>query len=992
MNTLLDDNQLSNYSQLSKAEVHLSFKSFKITILTLVLAFSATFNTYSQTTPAGASYISIIKQAGSFALSESGKSAPLYSETKDYPGVIRALKDLQNDINSVTNIKPELLISTVPKSKNIVIVGTLGKNKLIDKLVKSKKLNVSSIAGKWEAFLIQTVNHPMRGVDHALIIAGSDKRGTIYGIYDLSSNIGVSPWYWWADVPVKKSSSLYVLTGLHTLGSPAVKYRGFFINDEAPALAGWAREKFGGLNHEFYEKVFELLLRLKANYLWPAMWDNNFDDDDTLNQKTADKYGIVMGTSHHEPMMRSWKEWGKYGHGDWNYQTNPDTLKDYWRNGIKRMNNYESIITLGMRGNGDEAMSESSNIGLLEKIISDQRQIIGEVTGKDIATLPQVWALYKEVQEYYDKGMNVPDDVTLLMCDDNWGDLRKLPKLDAKPRAGGYGIYYHFDYVGGPRNYKWLNTNQIERTWEQMHLAYEYNAKQLWIVNVGDIKPMEFPISFFMDYAWNPNNITADSLPAYSKHWAEQQFGTKYASVISEILNKYTKYNARRKPELLSPDTYSLTNYNEAQKVVNDYNKLARDAELINKALPAEFKDAYYQLVLYPVLACSNLNDLYVTAAKNQLYAKQGRIATDSLAARVKELFQVDAKLSKFYNTGIANGKWDHMMDQTHIGYTYWQQPDSNNMPAVKVISNQDSAEMGVAVEGSADWLPKGNAALNLPQFDPYNSASHYVDIFNKGRDSFDYTVKSENKCIKINSPSGKINKQKRIWVTIDWDNAPIGKHIIPITITGLNNKCMVNAVIFNPSIPKRDSVIGFVESDGYVSIEAEHYTKAVNTSSVSWKIIPNLGRTLSAVTALPVTSPVQVPWSSSPCLEYKIYFFNQGEFNINVYLSPTLKFENKELHYAISFDDEKPQIINMSSNPNPPNLDRDGVWSRWVADNINIQVSKHTIAAPGEHTLKFWMVDPGAVLQKIVVDEGGVKPSYLGPPESFYRNTANKK
>ena len=275
--------------------------------------------------------------------------------------------------------------------------------------------------------------------------------------------MGVSPWYWWADVPVKKKDNVYVLPVGYTTGEPKVKYRGIFLNDEAPALSGWAKEKFGGLNHEFYEHVFELILRLKGNYLWPAMWDNNFDDDDSLNQKLADEYGIVMGTSHHEPMMRSWKEWQKYGHGDWNYQTNDSTLREYWREGIKRMNSYESIVTLGMRGNGDEAMSETSNIGLMERIISDQRKILADVTGKDVTTIPQVWALYKEVQEYYDKGMRVPDDVTLLLCDDNWGNIRKLPKLTAKPRKGGYGIYYHFDYVGGPRNYKWLNTNQIER-------------------------------------------------------------------------------------------------------------------------------------------------------------------------------------------------------------------------------------------------------------------------------------------------------------------------------------------------------------------------------------------------------------------------------------------------------------------------------------------------------------------------------------------------
>ena len=470
------------------------------------------------------SYITTEKSEGAFTLSEAGKSSPLFVGSEDYPGVMLVAKLLQTDIRNVTNAEPSLSkISSdkIPEAKEIVLIGTLGKNSLIDQLVEDKKLDVKDIEGKWETFLIQVVKNPFPNVDHALVITGSDKRGTIYGMFDLSEKMGVSPWYWWADVPIKKKDNVYVLPVGYTTGEPKVKYRGIFLNDEAPALSGWAKEKFGGLNHEFYEHVFELILRLKGNYLWPAMWDNNFDDDDSLNQKLADEYGVVMGTSHHEPMMRSWKEWQKYGHGDWNYQTNDSTLREYWREGIERMNSYESIVTLGMRGNGDEAMSQTSNIGLLERIISDQRKILADVTGKDVTTIPQVWALYKEVQEYYDKGMRVPDDVTLLLCDDNWGNIRKLPKLTAKPRKGGYGIYYHFDYVGGPRNYKWLNTNQIERTWEQMRLAYEYGAERIWIVNVGDLKPMEFPISFFLDYAWNPEKYSAESLPEYYKSWAD---------------------------------------------------------------------------------------------------------------------------------------------------------------------------------------------------------------------------------------------------------------------------------------------------------------------------------------------------------------------------------------------------------------------------------------------------------------------------------------
>ena len=465
---------------------------------------------------------------------------------------------LQSDIEMVTGRKPEIIYTLPASIKNIIIIGTLNKSSLIKRLVKEKKMNVNGIKDKWECFELQVIHNPFKGIQNALVIAGSDKRGTAYGVFELSQQMGVSPWYWWADVPVKKKKEVYVKKGVFKMGPPSVKYRGIFINDEAPAFSGWAKEKFGGVNHNVYEKIFELLLRLKANYLWPAMWGNAFNDDDTLNPVMADKYGIVMGTSHHEPMLRAQQEWKRYGKGQWNYDSNEVVLKDFWRKGIENMGTHESIVTIGMRGDGDMPMTQGSNIALLERIVSDQRKIIEEVTGKPASQTPQLWALYKEVQDYYDKGMRVPDDVTLLLCDDNWGNIRKLPKLTDKPRSGGYGIYYHFDYVGGPRNYKWINTNNIARVWEQMHLAYEYGVDKIWIVNVGDLKPMEFPISFFLDYAWNVKKWNEDNLRDYYTQWAAKQFGAAHAKEIGEIIQKYSQYNARRKPELLSPETYSF--------------------------------------------------------------------------------------------------------------------------------------------------------------------------------------------------------------------------------------------------------------------------------------------------------------------------------------------------------------------------------------------------------------------------------------------------
>jgi hypothetical protein len=926
-------------------------------------------------------YISSQKQAGSFTLAAAGKAAPLYISPEDHAGVIRALRDLQSDINRVTGAQPQLYTSNkAGKAKELVLVGTLGKSPLIDGLVKNKKLNVEGITGKWETFVVQVVEKPMKGVDRALVIAGSDKRGTIFGIYDVSAQIGVSPWHYFADVPVKQQQDLYVLPGRHTDGEPKIKYRGIFINDEAPALAGWAQEQFGGFNHKFYVHVFELILRMKGNFLWPAMWGRAFYDDDPQNPVLADEYGVVISTSHHEPMMRAHDEWRRYGSGPWNYKNNPEKLQEFWREGIKRMGTNESIVTLGMRGDGDEAMSEGTEISLLEKIVDDQRKIISEVTGKKPEETPQVWALYKEVQDYYDKGMRVPDDVTLLLADDNWGNIRKLPKKGEKQHSGGYGIYYHYDYVGGPRNYKWINTNPIARVWEQMHLAYEYGADRLWLVNVGDIKPMEFPTEFFLDYAWNPEKWPAERLQEYTQLWAKEQFGEKYALEIADLLTQYAKFNGRRKPELLSADTYSLTNYREAERIVEEYNTLAEKAERINEALPAKYKDAFYQLVLYPVAASANLNELWVTVAKNRLYAQQGRVSANDLAKKAQALFDRDKALAAHYHKGIAGGKWNHMMSQTHISYTYWQQPEKDVLPEVKEVTPAAGAEMGVMVEGSDKWWPAAQTEAVLPEITPFSQQTPYLEIFNRGQQSFQYQVQSAAPWLKVSQPAGTVDKEQRLTLDVDWSQVPNGVQRVPLTITGSNgSKVVVQAVVHKPSLTA-DQVQGFVESNGYVSMEAEHFTKAVGAGPIKWQVIPDLGKTLSGVTPVPVTAPDQTPGGNSPHLEYKMHLFSTGDITVRALVSPTLNFHNDQgLRFAISIDDEAPQIMNLHADQS------EGAWNRDVANNIKELVSKHNIKQPGEHVLKFCMVDPGVVLQKIVVETGEGKSSYLGPPESFY-------
>jgi len=926
-------------------------------------------------------YVDPAYHPGDFSLVTRNAAATLFVDSADFPGVVRAANDLQADIERVTNRVVAVAHDEKRLGSNVVIVGTAGKSKIIDQLIRDHKIDVTAIANKWESFLIQVVPKPLPGVASALIIAGSDKRGTIYGIYDLSSQIGVSPWYWWADVPIQHHDELFVKPGTYVQGPPAVKYRGIFLNDEAPSLTGWVIEKYGNYNHEFYTKVFELLLRLKANYLWPAMWNNAFNEDDPLNPQLADEYGIVMGTSHHEPMLRAQQEWKRHGKGLWEYSKNAEILKEFWYLGVERNKKYESIITLGMRGDGDLPMTESANIASLEKIVADQRKMIADRVNADISKVPQDWALYKEVQEYYEKGMRVPDDVTLLWCDDNWGNVRRLPTQEERKRSGGAGIYYHFDYVGDPRSYKWLNTIPIAKVWEQMNLAYHYGADRIWIVNVGDLKPMELPIDFFLNMAWKPENWHKEKISEFTRLWAERQFGPQFAPDIADVLSKYTKYNGRRKPELLDPSTFSLVDYREADTVFADFQAAVAKAEEIYGKLPENQRDAFFELVLYPTKASAIVTELYITAGRNQLYASQGRASANELAAAARALFQADADLSAYYNHMLAHGKWDHMMDQTHIGYTFWNQPPVNAMPKVTEIEIPALAQLGVAVEGSASAWPGSPGEPSLPPFDLFNQQRRYIDIFNRGREPFVFSATTSVPWIVLSESQGTIEKERRVWVSVDWKKAPLGFTSGSLKIArGSTQEVVVNVNTFRPQDLTRESLDGFVESDQYVSMEAVHYSKKVDGPSASWESIDDLGRTLSSMSVFPVTAESVTPPRDAPRLEYKLYLFDPRTVEVEAILAPTLNFvPGRGLRYAISFDDEAPQVIDALAQNSVED------WRTSVKDSVRKVQSTHLLAKSGYHTLKFWMVDPGVVLQKLVVNLGGVKPSYLGPPESYH-------
>ena len=779
----------------------------------------------------------------------------------EYEGVKIAINNLKADIEKVLGKAPLLLEGSGEAS---ILIGTIGKNKDID------KLKLADLKGKREKYIITTIGNQ-------LVIAGSDRRGTIYGIYELSQQLGVSPWYYWADVPITKRDEAYIIKGTYTDGEPAVDFRGIFLNDEAPCLTSWVKNTFGTNygDHRFYEKVFELILRLKGNMMWPAMWGWAFYADDPENGKLADRMGIMMGTSHHEPMARNHQEYARHRQqwGAWNYQTNQQKLDQFFREGIERMKGTEDIVTIGMRGDGDEAMSDKADTKLMERIVGNQRKIIKEVTGKAPEKTTQVWALYKEVQDYYDAGFRVPDDVIMLVCDDNWGNIRRVP-INDKERAhkGGWGIYYHVDYVGAPRNTKWLNVTQTQQMFEQLSLAYDHGIQRMWILNVGDLKPMEYPIQLFMDMAWNPKEYTPQNITNHTTKFFRRTLGCEVAKEASAIYNQNCQYMARVTPEMLDAQTYNVAT-GEWKQVADEYQRLETRALRLFADIPQEKHDVYRQLILFPVQAMANLYDMYYAQAMNQYLAERNSPDANLWAQRVADCFKRDSLLCLYYNKVMSQGKWDGMMTQKHIGYRSW----NDNF--------------------RADMLPRTTT-------------------------------------VSVASPT--------------------------------------------------DGGYVFTPGNGYVAMEAEHFFASKADGDTQWSVYPYYGRTRSAVALTPYTKPV-----GNASLTYRFALPKEAPktVKIHVVVKSTLDFLNVGGHeYAVSLDGSEAQVVNF----NKTLVDRQPYMYSEFYPTIARRVVEKVVELPvgnGDiHELTLQPRHPGIVFEKIVVDFGGYKPSYLFMNESEYR------
>ena len=819
-----------------------------------------------------------------FTLVEDGQPVSIVVSRTEDKAILRAADNLVLDFERVTGNKPAL--SDIPQSARVIIIGSLD-SPFVNQMIQCGKFDPSELKGCREKYMIQTIENPLEGVDEALVIVGSDRRGAVYGIYEISEQIGVSPWYDWADAPIARQDNLSIARGSYTAGEPAVRYRGIFLNDEAPCLTGWVKHTYGTEygDHRFYERVFELILRLRGNYLWPAMWGWAFYEDDPMNSKVADEMGIIMGTSHHEPMARNHQEWARRRnqYGVWDYGTNKKVIDKFFREGIERAKDTEDLITIGMRGDGDAAMGGKEGhddeyvpdypylIKMMQRIFDNQRRIIKEVTGKPASQRPQVWALYKEVQILYEKGLRVPDDVIILLSDDNWGDVRKLPNAEERKHPGGWGMYYHVDYVGAPRNSKWLNVTPVQNLWEQMQLTYEYGVDQLWVLNVGDLKPMEYPITLFLDMAWNPTRYTAENLKDHTRAFCAQQFGDEQAAEAARILNLYSKYAGRITAEMLDRTTYNLQS-GEWKQVSDEFIKLEAEAMRQYMTLPENARDAYFQIILFPIQALANVYEMYYAQAMNHYLYKANDPAANWWADKVEACFARDKFLSDQYNNVMAGGKWKNMMIQKHIGYKIWN--DSFPEDTLPVIFRIDETEK----------LPSG---------------------------------------------------------------------------------------------------FTFTADKGCVVIEAPHIYSKQNSAEGSWTLIEDMGRTLGGVALMPYDVPVD-----GARLTYRMEIPSDvKKVTVHVATKSTLAFHDKDGHsYRVGFKGAEAvdRCFNSRLNEDPENVY--SVYYPTVAKRVAVE--KIELSLPegtSVYDLEIQPLDPGIVFEKIIVDFGGYKDSYLMGNESAY-------
>ena len=946
-----------------------------------------------------------------FTLASPRQTAAILYDASDAAVVKRAAELFAADVEAVTGRRPQVTSAT-GETGPAVIVGTVGGSALIRRLSEAGKIDTAPLEGAWERYLIQTVANPLPGIRKALVIAGSDRRGAAYGLFTLSELIGVSPWYWWADVPVKKHAALHVDAPPTYSQTPSVRYRGIFLNDEDWGLTPWASQTFeperGNIGPRTYAKVCELLLRLKANYLAPAMHPVSTSFNQIPENKlVADTFAIVMGSTHCEPLLlNTASEWDTQTMGPWNYDKNKEGINRVLTQRVRENSPYENVYTLALRGLHDGAMSTTlpmhEKVRMLQQALLDQRQILAENIDRPVETVPQAFTPYKEVLEIYSNGLELPDDVTIVWPDDNYGYMKRLSGVREQRRTGRSGVYYHVSYLGVPHSYLWFSTTPPSLMYEELRKAYDTTADRLWLLNCGDLKGSEMQVSLFLDMAWDIGRFTADNVVTYPARWLAGIFGEAYYDRLEAMTREHLRLAFPRKPEYmgwgyhwnrfdhnceqLTDTDFSFTNYDEAPRRLEAYRKLGARAEALLHEIGDEARPAFYQLVYYPLRGAELMNRMTLGGQRNRWYARQGRAATNAVRDEVQRCYDSLQVITRGYNS-LLGGKWNHMMSmrQNYDGVSAYF-----NLPHLATHDAAGAPRLALQVAG--EDVTGARAFHALPAFDNYLLRTYPVEIYNRGGGTLAWTAHASEPWVVLSKSAGKTADEERITVGIDWEKAPSG-NAVPAQIVfragEQSEKVLVS--LFNPTAPSRAELRGiYVENNGCVSIPAAGCHRVRENDRIKITAVEDLGIEGPALQLGDPTAPLQIFRSRDvPCAEYDFYAFDAGSVDVYTYVLPTFPLHadrdfrigentNTDTKYSVQIDD------GALATPSSSHVEYSQVWFESVLRNCAVNKSTLHIDKPGRHTLRIRVGDPGIVLQKIVLDFGGMKRSYLGPQSTL--------
>ncbi len=951
-----------------------------------------------------------------FPLSTKTCAAIMYDATSEPSVVGTAVGLLASDIEKVTGKCPSVSGngSVTASCRYAVIAGTLGHSSLIDELVRDGKIDVSSISGEWERYAVRLVEAPLKGVRRALVVVGSDRRGTAYGLLSLSRAIGVNPWYWWMDAPVEHRNSIYLSVNAYDAATPSVKYRGIFINDEDWGLLRWAKRNFekelGNIGPKTYEKVCELLLRLNANMLAPAMHEaSTAFYQIPQNKEIADRYGIIITASHCEPLLlNTASEWHKDRYGDWNYNTNSERIDSVLNARVVETSPYENAYVIALRGLHDRAMSGAESLdsrkATVQRALLNQRKILSDVLGKDASEIPQFFTPYKEVLDVYNQGLELPDDVTIVWPDDNYGYMKRLSSPKEQLRSGRSGVYYHSSYLGRPHDYLWMNTTSPTLMYEELRKAYDSTADRYWLLNSGDIKSCEFAVDFFLSMAYDIDSFSYERAASYRSEWLCGMLGEKNRDAYRSIFDEFYHQAFIRKPEFMgwgyqwttdkhgnerNTDTdFSFANYREAERRLEAYRKISSETEALMAQLPSSHIPCFYQSVYYPVKACELMSRMVLSGQKNRWYALQRRTAATAAADEAIRCHDSLRVITEGYNS-LLDGKWNHVMTMGQgFAASYFKKP------VLREVKLSPAPELGVMVENEGSLNGVSSYHL-LPAFNGYFRCAYFIDIFNRGKGQLSWTAETDKEWILLSRTSGKTADEDRIMVSVDWNNVPVGDKIAgTVTIkdgSGVQENVLVS--VFNPSSPTREDLNGiYVQHNGYVSIDAAGYHRKRENDAIKIIDIPNLGIENKAVQfGNPMMPKQNTRKEDVPCVEYDFYTFEQGSVDVYTYVLPTFVLSadrgysgheatNIETQYGVCIDD------GPVMNPSTSSVEYAQIWYESCLKNCRVNKTTLHINEPGRHSIRILCGDAGTVLQKIVLDFGGLKRSYLGPEPTLVK------